>query len=216
MTPRLRLSSIAAALLTLVAAAVPAQASPGDAIAKGTVGKATATVAGAPVTVDAIAPCDTEGPPQGSSGEVAVTGFVTFGSGSTKCVVNDAGELASVEVTGGRFRLDALRRHGGPRIRLSSYTVRCHTTLTGSSSWVQFSGASGFAVPSQLPANHVVTIPGAAGQPPLATITLNETIVPSPADGSMTVNLMHIRLFPQGGPDSGDIVVGSVHCAPVE
>ncbi len=216
MTPRLRLSTIAAVLLTLAAGAVSAQASPGDAIAKGTVGTVDATVAGEPVSVDPIAPCDTAGPPQGSSGQVSVDGFITFTSGSSKCTVNDAGELASVEVTGGRFRLDALRDHGGPRIRLSSYTVRCQTTLTGSSSWVQFSGASGFEVPAELPANHVVTIPGEAGQPPLATITLNETIVPSPADGSMTVNLMHIRLFPQGGPDSGDIVVGSVHCAPVE
>jgi len=216
MTPRRAFSAIAAALFTTALAAVPAQASAGDAIAKGSVGTVNATVAGEAVTVDAIAPCDTVGPPQGSSGEVAVDGFVTFTSGTSTCTVNDAGEIASVEVKGGRLRIDALRDHGGPRIRLSSYEARCNTTLTGSSSWVQFSGASGFAVPENLPANHVVTIPGASGQPPLATITLNETIVPSPADGSMTVNLMHVRLFPQGGPDSGDIVVGSVHCAPVD
>lgn len=216
MTPRRTLSAIAAALFTLALAVVPAQASPGDAFAKGSSGAVDATIAGEPVTVDAIAPCDTEGPPQGSSGEVSVSGVVTFASGASECTVNDAGELASVEVTGGRLRVDALRDHGGPRIRLASYEARCHTTLTGSSSWVQFSGASGFDVPEDLPANHVVTIPGEDGEPPLATITLNETIVPSPADGSMTVNLMHIRLFPQGGPDSGDIVVGSVHCAPVD
>lgn len=216
LTPRRALSAIATALFTLALAVVPAQASPGDAVARGAAGTVDATVAGEPVTVDAIAPCDTVGPPQGSSGEVSVAGVVTFASGSTKCTINQAGELASVEVKGGRFRLDALRDHGGPRIRLSSYEARCHTTLTGSSSWVQFSGASGFDVPADLPANHVVTIPGADGEPPLATITLNETIVPNPADGSMTVNLMHIRLFPQGGPDSGDIVVGSVHCAPVD
>jgi len=195
---------------------VPAQASPGDAVARGAAGSVDATVGGKPVTVDAVAPCDTAGPAQGSSGEVSVTGVVAFGSATSTCTVDAAGELASVEVRGGQLRVDALRAHGGPRIRLSSYLARCNTTSTGSNSQVQFSGASGFTVPSELPANHVITIPGASGAPPLATITLNETIVPSPADGSMTVNLMHIRLFPQGGPDSGDIVVGTVHCAPLD
>jgi hypothetical protein len=216
MTRRRTLSSIAAALCTIALGVVPAQASPGDALAKGAAGSVNATVDGEAVTVGAVAPCDTAGPPQGSSGEVAVTGVVTFGSATSTCTVDAAGELASVEVKGGRLRIDALLDHGGPRIRLYSYMARCNTTLTGSSSRVQFSGASGFEVPSELPANHVITIPGASGQPPLATITLNETIVPSPADGSMTVNLMHVRLFPQGGPDKGDIVVGTVHCAPVD
>lgn len=216
MTLRRTLSTVAATLLTLTLGAAPAHAGPGDAYARGTAGTVAATIEGAPVTVDAVAPCDTVGPPQGGSGDVSVAGVVTFGGASSRCAVDDAGELASVEVTGGRFRFDALREYGGPRIRLASYSARCNTTLTGSSSWVQFSGASGFSVPEDLPANHVVTIPGRGGQPPLATITLNETIVPSPADGSMTVNLMHIRLFPQGGPDRGDVVVGSVHCAPVD
>ena len=53
------------------------------------------------------------------------------------------------------------------------------------------------------------------GQPPLATVTFNETIVPSPPDGSMTVNVMHIRSSRRAGPNTGDVVVGSVHCAPV-
>jgi hypothetical protein len=50
----------------------------------------------------------------------------------------------------------------------------------------------------------------------MATVTFNEVIVPSPPDGSMTVNLMHIRMFPLGGPASGDAVVGAVHCAPAD
>jgi hypothetical protein len=49
----------------------------------------------------------------------------------------------------------------------------------------------------------------------MATVTFNEAVLPSPEDGSMTLHLMHIRVFPQGGPTSGDAYVGTVHCAPV-
>lgn len=217
MTLRRTLRAVGLSLTGLVLVAVPAQASPGDAVAEGSVGSVDVLMDGEPIVIDPIAPCETGGPPQGSAGEVAVAGFISFASGSTECTIDDAGEVATAEITGGRFRLDGLRPHGGPRIRLSSFTAWCRTTLTGTSSWVQFSGLSGIDVPDELPPNYEVTIPGLAeGDPPLATVTLNETVVPDPPDGSMTVNLMHVRMFPEGpGPDGGDIVVGSVHCAPV-
>jgi hypothetical protein len=120
-----------------------------------------------------------------------------------------------VNVTGGRFRFDALRQYDGPRIRLSSYTAKCETTSTGSGSSFTFDGLSGVSVPSPVPTNYVVTIPDGPDGRPKATVTFNETVVPTPPDGSMTVHLMHIRLFPQGGPASGDAYVGSVHCSPV-
>ena len=189
----------------------PAQASPGDALAEGSAG----ALSIGQTTVEPIAECSTEGELSGQSGEVAVPNVVTYSSGSSTCTVDEAGEIAKTTVTGGRFRFDALRQYGGPRIRLTSYTAKCETTLTGSGSSIQFSGLTGVSVPSQLPSNHVVTIPGGSDGKPMATVTFNEALIPSPADGSMTVHLMHIRMFPQGGPTSGDAYVGTVHCAPV-
>ena len=72
----------------------------------------------APIVVDPIAVCRSDGPAQGSSGTVAVDDFVSYTDGKSTCTVDDAGEIASVEVSGGRFRLDGLRDFGGPRIRL--------------------------------------------------------------------------------------------------
>jgi hypothetical protein len=195
---------------------LPAQAAPGDAVATGSVGAVHIAQDGVPVVVDPIAPCATGGAPQAGSGQVTVQNVATFDDGASTCTIDAAGEIASAEVTGGGFRFDALRAHGGPRLRMTSYTVRCDTTRTGSTSSVQFSGLSGVDVPDQLPANHVVTIPGADGAPPVATVTFNEVVVPSRPDGSMTVHLMHIRLFPRGGPASGDATVGTVHCAPAD
>jgi hypothetical protein len=195
----------------LAFAVVPAQASPGDAVAEGSAGALTI----GQTVVEPIAECSTEGELSGQSGEVAVPNVATYSSGSSTCSVDEAGEIAKTTVTGGRFRFDALRQYGGPRIRLTSYTAKCETTLTGSNSSIQFSGLTGVTVPSQLPSNHVVTIPGGPDGKPMATVTFNEALLPTPANGGMTVHLMHIRMFPQGGPTSGDAYVGTVHCAPV-
>jgi hypothetical protein len=45
-------------------------------------------------------------------------------------------------------------------------------------------------------------------------------ILPDPNDGSITLNMMHIQLFPNGVPSgsgtqlSGDVYVGSTSCSP--
>ncbi|MFC4857979.1 hypothetical protein [Actinophytocola glycyrrhizae] len=200
---------LAAAGLAFTAA--PAGAAPGDAVAEGSAGGVTIGEA----TVGPIASCSTEGPSSGESGEVAVPNVATYSSGTSTCTIDEAGEIAKTTVTGGRFRFDALLPHGGPRLRLSDYTATCETTLTGSNSSIRFSGLHGVTVPSELPSNHVVTIPGDLDGKPLATVTFNEAVTPSPPDGSMTVHLMHIRMFPEGGPTPGDAYVGTVRCAPV-
>jgi hypothetical protein len=200
------ISAVSFALL-----AVPAQAAPGDAVADGNAGAVTI----GDTVVEPIAGCSTEGTLEASTAETSVSNVVTFSDSKSVCTIDDVGEIATATVTGGRFRFDALRQYNGPRIRLSSYTAKCETTLTGSKSSFQFSGLSGISVPSQIPANHVVTIPGGPDGKPKATVTFNETYLPNPADGSMTVHLMHIRLFPEGGPTTGDAYVGTVHCSPV-
>ena len=213
MTFRRTLSVAFLAVACVAPAAVPAQAASGDAVAEGAAGAVKMEQAGGPVTVAPIAPCTTDGPAQGSAGEVSAPGVATFADSSTTCTVDGAGEIASATVTGGGFRFDALREHGGPRIRLSGYTATCGTTVGGSNSSIEFEGLSGVQVPAELPSNYLVTIPG-QGDAPMATVTFNEVLVPSPPDGSMTVHLMHIRMFPEGGPARGDVHVGTVRCAP--
>lgn len=200
------LSALGMALLT-----VPAQAAPGDAVADGNAGSLTI----GSTTIEPIAACSTEGTLTDEVDDTSVPNVATYSDSKSTCTIDDVGEIATVNVSGGRFRFDALREYDGPRIRLSSYTAKCETTLNGSSSSFTFSGLSGVSVPSQIPSNYVVTIPGGPDGKPKATVTFNESIVPSPPDGSMTVHLMHIRMFPEGGPTSGDAYVGTVHCSPV-
>jgi hypothetical protein len=200
------LSALGMALMT-----VPAQAAPGDAVAAGNAGAARV----GQVTVPPIAPCSTDGQTQATMSEVSVPSVVTYSNNKSVCTIDEVGEIATATVTGGRFRFDALLRYNGPRIRLAAYTARCETTLSGSKSSLQFSGLSGIQVPSRVPKNYVVTIPGGPAGRPKATVTFNEVITPSPPNGSMTVHLMHIRMFPAGGPVTGDAYVGTVRCSPV-
>lgn len=197
----------------------PAQAIPEEAVASASIGSVSATFDGDSVDVAPLASCATdEGVGVGSSGAYAVRGFLEFGRGSSTCSLDDDTGVASTEVSGKLFRLDSLRSYGGPRIRMTNYSAECSTTENGSSASFHIGGLSGISVPNQLPPNYVKTIPGAGpGAPPLARITLNETIAPDPPDGSMTVNMMHIHLFPDSGQAadmSGEILVGSVTCSP--
>lgn len=211
MTMRKTLTVACMTTLGMALLALPAQAAPGDAVADGSAGAVTI----GQTTVPPVAPCSTEGALGAANNEVSVPDVVTFSDSKSVCTIDDVGEIATANVTGGRFRFDALRQYDGPRIRLSSYTAKCETTLTGSKSSFTFSGLSGISVPSQIPPNHVVTVPGGPDGKPKATVTFNEMHTPNPPDGSMTAHLMHIRMFPQGGPTTGDAYIGTVHCSPV-
>jgi hypothetical protein len=164
------------------------------------------------VNIQLLAECTAGAVATASTSGATGQNFVAFGNGTTTCGVNATG-AASAEVSGRNFTLDGLRHFGGPKIKISRFTVSCNTTASGTSARVQITGMSGMRVPNPVPPNHTVTVPGArAGDPPVARIVFNETI-PGTA-GSMTVNLMHVRLFPDGiALANGEVVVGSVHCA---
>jgi hypothetical protein len=211
MTLRRTLTVACLSALGMALMSGPAQGAPGDAVAEGNAG---ATTIGQ-TTVPPVAPCSTQGALGATSSEASVPNVVTYSNSKSVCAIDDVGEIATVTVTGGRFRFDALLPYNGPRIRLSTYTAKCETTLDGSKSSFQFSGLSGIKVPSQIPSNYVVTVPGGPNGKPKATVTFNETQAPNPPDGSMTVHLMHIRMFPEGGPTTGDAYVGTAHCSPV-
>lgn len=174
-------------------------ASPVQASVSGSVGSAHAFFEVPPldVHIDPLAPCTT--------GSASTTGashpdFVYFGGGSSTCTAN------SVTVTGKKFRFDWLGDRGGPVLKLSSFSATCTATANGARSSIKVSGLSGIKAPNPIPPNYMVSLP-------LARITLHETT--APGDGSLSVNLMHIRLFPEGfGFNTGEVIVGSVHCSP--
>jgi hypothetical protein len=179
------------------------------------VGSTSAFVQLRPVVINPLAPCAVGGTGSGTTNGASATGFVSYGPGQSSCAVNPAG-AATVDVKGTKFRLDGLRAYGGPIIKIASFAVNCTTTEDGSQSSIQVNGLSGITLPNPIPVNYTVTIPGAQlDAKPVAKIIVNEVVTPDPSDGSMTVTLMHVRLFPEGGhEDSGDVVIGKVSCSP--
>ena len=165
------------------------------------------------VVTGELARCDADGPADarttgGAAGQIAVFGF-----GGTVCGRN--GPVVDVQAGGQRFESDFLTRFGGPKLKIRTYAVGCSTnTDSGSTGSMSIGEVSGFTVPSSVPANYRITVPGGAAGTALATITLNETVTPTPADGSLVTHAVHVKLFPQGGPASGDIYLGTAACNP--
>ncbi|SFB14637.1 hypothetical protein SAMN05216266_105209 [Amycolatopsis marina] len=198
----------------VLATAAPAQAAEPVAVASASVGSADIVVSGQSAQAAPIAPCDVDGRQTNSTTGGFAGNTTKFGRGSTECA-RDSGGTASAKASGQRFETTVLRQFGGPTLRVRTFSARCNTTSNGSSGYVELSGVSGFSVPREIRSNHTIMIPGRGqGDPPMARLVLNELEVPTPADGSLTTNALRITLFPEGGPASGDIVVGSASCDP--
>jgi hypothetical protein len=205
---------VAATAVCLAGVPAPAWAQESTATGAGSLGAVDIMVNGQPSQADPIAPCRLGTTPANQTGPLTVGRSTRYGPGTTSCARNDDGTSA-VQVSGQRFETTVLTRFGGPSIRARTFKASCATTANGSSGRVELGAVSGFTVPQTIPANYTTTVPGSTpGAPPMAEIIVNELIVPTPPDGSLTSNALHIRLFPRGGPASGDIVVGSASCAP--
>jgi hypothetical protein len=213
--PRLAGALGLASLGLIALVATPAHAD--TPVGHGSVGSAYAFSEVPPFDVDLgpLASCSVGGTATANTSGAQARNFVAYGSGRSDCVTDTAGQ-AKVEVSGRRFRLDGLRHFGGPTIKISSFTASCTTVENGAKSTLKVAGLSGIQVPNPIPPNHVITIPGAAPtDPPVARIVMHEVIVPDPPDGSMTVNLMRVQLFPEGvALAHGEVVLGTVHCSP--
>lgn len=201
---------------SLVMGAASAQAVTEDGVASLGAVDVTYHYTGQRVATGPMAACDVNGEGAGSSPGTTVAGIARYGAGDTRCTRNAAARTAEVQSNGSRFQLDALTTYGGPRIRIDRYQTVCQATENGTTERVWLSGLSGVSVPQQIPANYTVIIPSRfAGEPPMAKVIFNETVLPYPADGSIAVNLMRVVLFPEGGPESGEVTVGSAACSPV-
>jgi hypothetical protein len=210
--------AVVLAVAVLVVTAAPA--------AIAATGSGTASVGSVDVVVEGqkrvvqppVAQCLTSGGTiQNTNKRIRLRGVAEFGDGTTKCTADPANGRITVEATGQRFELNALPEYGGPRIRISQYLATCATTISGSVARMQFNGLVGMTAPQDVPPNYTVFIPGdRPGDEPLAKVILNEVIVPSPPDGSITLNLMHVIFAPNGGgPITGELVVGGVYCTPL-
>lgn len=179
------------------------------------VGQVAVTLDGVALTRDPIAPCTTPG--SNSTSAVTPVRGIVFGAATTSCTVDANTHEAIAKASGKRFKVAVLDDLGGPVIQLSSWSLECQTKGTGSTGSMSVSGVTGVTVPSSIPANYTVVVPAEnAGDPDLAKVVFNELITPNPADGSMTLHLVHITLFPDtpDSPDHGDIVLGTVSCDP--
>jgi hypothetical protein len=175
-------------------------------------GSVDVTVDNEHVVTGELAKCTVDGPYSartqgGATGDVAV-----FGIGETGCGRSDAVSIA--QGSGHRFETTLLKRYGGPALSVRTYSAKCATTATGSQGEVAIGTVDGITVPAQIPPNHRIVVPGGPAGTALATVILNETVTPEPPDGSLVTHALHIKLFPQGGPTSGDIYLGTAACDP--
>lgn len=177
-------------------------------------GSITVSIDGQDESMAPLAQCDVDGQTTNSTPGDRIAGVASYGAGHSACTTDTTANTTTSTATGSRFELDALLPYGGPRIRLSSWQVTCSATTHGTNTGWSYSGLSGIpALPQQVPQNYTVPIHGSGGQL-VADAIFNEVVLPDPNDGSITLNMLHVVLFPDGGPASGDIYVGQTACSP--
>lgn len=166
--------------------------------------------------MDSLALCSVAGPKKNKSNGGSIGDTIKFGVADSDCGwTSQAGTYVAVgQARGSRFETSILKEYGGPVITVRTFDVKCSTTSLGSNGYVQFGAVEGFATPDKIEPNTTVIIDGPEKEQPLAKIVLNEVVVPEPTDGSLTTTAIHIKLFPEGGPISGDIYAGSAGCDP--
>ncbi|MEV6646295.1 choice-of-anchor P family protein [Amycolatopsis sp. NPDC051371] len=175
-------------------------------------GSVDVTVDNEHVVTGELAKCTVDGPYSARTQGGATGDVAAFGTGEASCGRSDAVSIA--QASGHRFETTVLKRYGGPALSVRTFSAKCATTATGSLGEVSIGTVEGITVPAQIPPNDRIVIPGGPAGTALATVILNETVTPQPPDGSLVTHALHIELFPQGGPASGDIYLGTAACDP--
>ncbi|MGK3207684.1 hypothetical protein [Amycolatopsis sp. MEPSY49] len=197
----------------LCAGVAPAQAEPQAGVAN--IGSASFTKAGSTITVPTQGHCSVEGPTSATAQVVTKTG-ITFGGGTSSCTTTvtdpntDATSTTST-ATGKNFELSALVSAGGPRVKLSTFTVKCVATQTQTNANWSYGGMSGIPnPPSPVPVGYVSPIKKSNGTV-LANAVFN--IQNLPGDGSIGLTMLRIDFLPASGV-SGQVVLGHTSCSP--
>lgn len=201
-------------LLAVSALAVPlfGAAAPVTSTGWASAGSVDVTVDNEHIVTGELAKCSVDGPLSARTQGGATGDVAAFGLGESGCGRSGAASIA--QASGHRFTAGVLKRYGGPVITVRTYSVKCATNETGSGGEVTIGAVEGIDVPERIPPNHRIVIPGGPAGTALATVVLNETVTPQPPDGSMVTHAVHIELFPQGGPASGDLYLGTASCDP--
>jgi len=184
----------------LVLGAMPASAAPGDGSAYAA--KVSVTLLGAPaVNVGPLAPSSTNGPTASNLASVNAAGIVTAGVVTSSATLNqETGVVhAQADIADVGIGLAALTG------KIGAVNATCDATqagVTGSST------LAGVAIPGVSVAANPA--PNTTVNLLLAKIVFNEQI--TGADGSLTVNAVHIYLNALVG--SGDVVLAQAKCGP--
>ena len=192
----------------LVVAALPAAAAPGDGSAYGASANLNLLGVGA-VTVAPVAPANTAGPTDNSVATVNMPGVVSTGVVTTSAHLDPVTGVVAAKATVGNVAIGLF----GPLNPITATAVEATCTATQS-------GNVGATTLTNINLGSIGTVAATpAAATPLvldgvASITFNEQIVN--ADGSLTVNAIHIRLL--GGTlasiGTGDIIIASATCGP--
>jgi hypothetical protein len=200
-------------LLAGLAVAAPAQADPQPGVAH--IGSADFTKAGSTITVPIQGKCSVDGPTSATAQVVSKTG-IKFGGGTSSCTTTvtdpetDATTTTST-ATGKNFELSALVSAGGPRIKLSTYTVKCTATHTQTSANWSYGGMSGITnPPNPVPVGHVIPLKKSNGTV-LANAVFNTQNLPG--DGSIGLTMLRIDFLPASGI-TGQVILGHTSCSP--
>ncbi len=204
----------ATVLATALVTGGPATASaePAPSTASASVGSLDVEIGNEHIVTGELAECDVDGPVNARTAGGITGDFARFGGGDSTCGRTDTVSVG--RATGRRFETTLLKRYGGPVIKVRTYVAKCSTTKDGSLGYIEFGDIVGFSLPESIPQNYRITISGGKGGTALASLTVNESITPTPPDGSLVTHMLHIKLFPQGGPAKGDIYLGTARCDP--
>jgi hypothetical protein len=207
------IARLAVALLVAGLAAAPAQAAPQPGVAN--IGSAEFTKSGSTIKVPNQGHCSLDGPTSATAQVVAKTG-ITFGGGTSSCTTavtdpNTDATTTTSTATGKNFELSALVSAGGPRVKLSTFTVKCTATQTQTNATWSYGGLSGIPnPPSPVPVGYPAPIKKSDGTV-LANAVFNTQNLPG--DGSVGLTMLRIDFLPASGI-TGQVALGHTSCAP--
>ncbi|WP_233158007.1 choice-of-anchor P family protein [Actinokineospora bangkokensis] len=206
---------LSAVVVGVVGAAAPASAEPDAGSAFG----ASARVSLLPgvlgeqgLTVDTgrLAPSSTAGPTEASVVDVPLAGLVRAKAVTSSSVASRAGVHSTAAIVDASLPVLAALAGGTPTVRtLASECTATPAGVTGSATVVDLDLAGLGRLPLDGSPNQRLGIPG------VLELVVNEQV--TAADGTLTVNALHLRLL--GGPaaqlGSGDVILASSTCGRV-
>ena len=212
---RVRMTGLAGvvAIAALLAGAAPASAAPGDASAYGA--KLNVTLLGNPaVNAEPFAAANANGPTQNTFAGVDLTGLLKTGVINASASRDEKSGGVGSRASTADVRVDLLQKVTG-KISAELVEAECTATqkgLVGKSKLVGVNLGKLGQVNADPAPNTVLNVELAGIK--IAEVVFNEQL--KNADGSLTVNAVHIRLLQGvlGSIGTGDVIISSATCGP--